>query len=253
MKVSFLGRQGSLHSERSGNTCLLIESGGIPLLIDTSGAPAQLIRQAGYDPIWLEMVILTHSHVDHLYGLPSLLHNLWLLKRTAPLRIVGNAETLEKAKALCDVFGIREKPGMFPLRWESGVGRPLYLSDSLQIQLFDVDHGVPTCGISCTDGSVKFAYTADTRPLCTVPLEMFHADLLVHEAGGVEQDEPKLAQGGHSSARQAALTAVKAQAGRLLLCHIPLSETACAAILSEAVGIFPNTGLPDLFVPYELG
>lgn len=251
MKITFLGSQGSLQSKESGNVSLLVDDGCL-ILIDVNGAPAQSICLAGYDPLSIDMVVLTHYHVDHIYGLPSLLHNLWLLKRTSPLRIVANGETLDKARRLCDIFGLQEKPGMFPIDWEEWTGRPFDVQGNLRVALFDVEHGVPTCGVICTDGVSRFVYTSDTRPFSEFPPEMFDADLLVHEAGGVEADEPDLYKGGHCSGRQAAHTADETHAKRLVLCHLPLSEVAQRSILKEASDLFPDTELPILFVPYDI-
>ncbi|QTQ13816.1 ribonuclease Z [Treponema parvum] len=252
MKLIFLGSQGSLQSASSGNTSLLVDSGKIFVLIDTSGSPAQLIRQAGYDPVDLDAVILTHAHIDHLYALPSLIHNLWILKRSKPLHIIGSASALECAKALCGVFSLFEKENMIPIRWTVYDGKPVDLDETLRIELFDVDHSIQTCGVLLTDGLSRFAYSADTRMLKEVPLQMYNADLLVHEAGGTAADEAALEKAGHSSARQAAKTAKKAQAKRLILCHLPLSQTVQNDMAAEASAVFSNTSIPELFIPYEI-
>ncbi len=254
MKVIFLGSQGSLQSERSGNVSLIVTDERSVILVDTSGAPAQLIRQAGYDPLSLDVLVLTHSHIDHLYALPSLLHNLWLLKRTKALLIVANSQTIRIAKRLCSVFELDKKPKMFPIEWSvGGTSREFGPYGSLSLRLFPVDHGVPTCGLLCTDGVSRFVYSADTRPLSADSFPGFidAPDILVHEAGGVLQDEVSLYQGGHCSGRQAAHCAMKLHAKRLILCHLPLAKEKQDAILTEASSVFPHTELPVLFAPYD--
>lgn len=250
MTVFFLGSNGSLQSDISGNTSLLIDADNNLILVDVSGAPSQSIRKAGYDPINLSAVVLTHSHVDHLYALPSLLHNLWLLKRSQPLRIIGNTKTLECAQALCNVFGLLQKKGMFPIRWDICDNKSIQLSEMF-VHLFRVNHNVPTCGLVCTDTDFRLAYTADTGFLDTIPAQMYNADLLIHEAGGLASDETGLAAAGHSSARQAAQTALKANAKQLILCHLPLSPVVQQNMLTEAAAVFPNTSLPLLFTQYK--
>ena len=253
MTAVFLGKQGSLQCADSGNTSLLADSGDAFVLVDTSGAPAQLIRQAGYDPIDLDAVILTHTHIDHIYALPSLIHNLWILKRSKPLQIIGSAATLECAKALCGVFALFQKENMVPIQWTVYGGKPMNIAKSLCVDFFAVAHTVPTYGILLTDDSARFAYSADTRMLKEIPFQMRDADLLVHEAGGIASDEESLEKTGHSSARQAAMTALKAQAERLILCHLPLSPELQKDMAAEASAVFPNTSLPVLFTPYDIG
>lgn len=254
MKVFFLGSQGSLQSEQSGNVSLIVTDNRSMIMVDVNGAPAQLIRQAGYDPVSLDVLVLTHSHIDHLYALPSLLHNLWLLKRTKVLRIIANSQTISIAKLLCSVFELDKKPKMFPIEWSNGeTSQEFGPYGSLSVRLFPVEHGVPTCGVMCTDGISRLVYSADTRPLSNDSFPDFidTPDILVHEAGGIAQDEGPLYDSGHCSGRQAAFCAMILHSKRLILCHLPLSKEKQEAILTEASSIFPHTELPVLFAPYD--
>jgi len=48
------------------------------------------------------MVLITHTHIDHIYALPSLLHQLWLMDRREPLVVLGNQVTIQKELAVMD-------------------------------------------------------------------------------------------------------------------------------------------------------
>ena len=74
-----------------------------------------------------------------MYALPSLIHNLWLMKRDKPLSIISNPFTLERAKELCSCFSLLSKENLFQIDW---------ITDTLGgIELFPVAHSTPTSGV----------------------------------------------------------------------------------------------------------
>lgn len=89
------------------------------LLIDVSGSPAHELLRRDISLPSITAVLLTHSHVDHVYGLPSLIHSLWMegLFRETPLPILGTAETLAVASALIGAFGLETKKNAVKLEW----------------------------------------------------------------------------------------------------------------------------------------
>jgi ribonuclease Z len=256
VKVTFLGVSGAVQATDSGNISFLVTEGTTSILAEVSGSPAGALRACGVDPVTLDAVLLSHAHVDHIYALPSLLHNMWLLKRARPLPVFGNAPALEAARSLCAVFGIEQKPGMFPVAWT------VFPEEEARLGLFVLEtfstlHGVPAKGFVLSAVGRKLAYFADTAPLAGLPASAVGANAVIHEAGGVEAGEPALNGQGHSSGRQAGLAAGKillpGQVSTLFLCHLPPEPEMRAAILNEAGIHYPGrTLIPDLFSPYTL-
>jgi len=208
------------------------------------------------DPVTLDAVLLSHAHTDHIYALPSLLQNMWLLKRSRPLPVCGNSAVLEASRALCAVFGIEQKPGMFPVAWTLFPEKATTVGP-FTLLTFPTVHGVPTAGFVLSAAGRKLAYFADTAPLAGLPASAAGANAVIHEAGGIEAGEPALNAQGHSSGRQAALAAGKIllpdQAATLFLCHLPPDPESRVAILAEAKLHYPGrTVIPDLYSPYTL-
>lgn len=253
MKVHVLGYSGSIQHEKAGNVSLLLNHEQTSVLIDVSGAPVMELKKAGIEPRDLTMVLITHTHIDHIYALPSLLHQLWLMGRREPLVILGNRVTIQKAKALCDVFDLEQKKQMFQIVWEV-LEEGMYLGTlgTMRLTVFPVPHGVSTIGCAFEANRRKFVYLADCTSNFTYPEIAYDANLLIHEAGGMESDEPVLAEKGHSSARQAALTARTLRADRLVLCHLPEQVSLYPAMLTEAKAVFEHTQLPVLYKAYEV-
>ena len=66
----------------------------------------------------------------------------------------------------------------------------------------------------------KLVITGDTRPCDATVDAAVDADLLVHEATFCDEDAPRAAETGHSTAREAAQIAARAGVKRLVLTHI---------------------------------
>lgn len=243
MEVTILGFSGGVQAVDSGNTSLLVQGGGASVLVDVSASPLRSLLEAGCDPLSLDALFLTHAHVDHLYALPSLIHNLWLLKRTKPLVVCGNAQVLAKAIDLFCFFGLEKKKGMMPIAWKD----KLDTIGGLKVCSFPLLHspGIETNGYTFTDDQgAKFAYFPDSVAKEPYPECAYGASLVVHEAGGTKETEKELVRRGHSSARMAATLARSLGAKRLVLVHLPCEPERRAAILHEAKSVFPSTELP---------
>ena len=87
MKIVFFGTAGAIQSKDNANVSFSVVEKKLSILVDSSGNPVQYLNRVGIDPKKLDSLILTHSHIDHIYAVPSLIHNLWLMKRKKPLNI----------------------------------------------------------------------------------------------------------------------------------------------------------------------
>jgi ribonuclease Z len=257
VNLTFLGISGGVQSPESGNVSFIVTEKKTSILVEVSGNPAGELTACGVDPAELDAVLLSHAHVDHIYALPSLLHNMWLLKRSRPLPIFANVPTLETARMLCAVFGLEKKPGMFRVEWTVFPKQAMELGPFI-LETFPTVHGLPTVGFVLSAGGMKLAYFADTAPLTDTQPSAIGANAVIHEAGGVEAEESTLNVQGHCSGRQAAIASgmislTDQDPPTLFLCHLPPEPARKAAILAEARLIHPGrTMIPKLFFPYTI-
>lgn len=103
------------------NSSFLLGNSDETLLIDCSGSPLYEFHKLGFSMKSLKYVYLTHSHVDHVYALPSLLH-CWSASKERgqePLNIVGTEQTLEIARALTAVFGLEDVARFIGVTWNA--------------------------------------------------------------------------------------------------------------------------------------
>lgn len=86
-----------------------------------------------------------------------------------------------------------------------------------------------------------YAYCSDTVYLPDLPAKIRNVDMMYHEATFSEELVEKAAAWGHATARQAALIAREANAGKLLIGHYSSRYKDDEPLLGEARKVFPQT------------
>ncbi len=215
-KVIILGSANSIADAQHENTHLAIQGAQEFILVDCVSTPIVRLEQAGLDHNHLHHLILTHTHPDHISGVPLLLMNMWLLGRRHLLNVYGLEDTLTLIQNMMHAFGWESWPNFFPVNFHILPEERLTLAletDELSIYASPVKHLLPTIGlrIELKNSEKVCAYSCDTEPCDAVEKLAAGADILIHEATGEMI--------GHSSARQAGTTAQRAQAKSLYLIH----------------------------------
>jgi ribonuclease Z len=203
-------------------------------------------------------VIITHTHPDHAYGLPSLVQNLFLMGRTSPLRISCREEHADLLRALLGLFDLRERPGMFPIAFDAVLARervPVASTPSFAVTASPNAHGrMPNLALrfDVRESGRAVVYSSDTEPCEAVATLAQGADTLIHEATFAERGRGRF--GAHSTAGEAGAIAARAGVRRLILTHIdPEYHGEVDAMAAEARAHFG--GLVEIsreFVPYPL-
>ena len=184
LDLVFFGIAASVQAAEEGNTSFLVRSAGATVLVDASGSPHQNLLRAGSSCTDVDAVVLTHAHTDHIYALPSILHQAWLLKRTKPLTLLGLPATLGVARELGEALDLWRRDWSFELRWQEVDHDSVWRSGDLSLEFFRVDHdGHPTIGIGIAAGTKRVVYSCDTGPSDEVFRRALGADWLIHEAG----------------------------------------------------------------------
>ena len=199
------------------NTHLVWTGSGGPLLVDAGGSTYQRLLKAGLDPQVLRGVILTHSHADHINGLPVLLFSLYLAgRREEPLPIYGLEPTLAIVRRILDAFALEKYAA--PVEWktiEAGDDIPLDPGEGWRLRTAPTEHSRPCIALRWEETATGRAlvYSCDTAPCESVEELARGAEILIHEATTPGPFES------HTSPRQAGEIAARAGAKRLVLVH----------------------------------
>jgi ribonuclease Z len=206
-------------------------------LIDVGGSPVQKLRRLALDPVALTAVVVTHTHPDHVYGLPALVQNLAILGRREALPVHCRVEHVPLVRGLLDLFGLADDG--FPVTVtgvEPRQGVTLVAADGLVLTASPNAHGrMPNLAVRASVGDRSLVYSSDTRPCPEVAALARGATVLVHEATFWRPDPTQW----HSTARQAGEVARQAGVRRLLLAHVGYAEHGrLATLLADARAAF---------------
>jgi ribonuclease Z len=246
-RVTLLGSAYSVPDASHENTHFVAVCGQHTILVDCAGDPIARLRQAGVDPLSVSDIILTHFHPDHVYGVPILLMDMWLLGRRDPVRVHGLADTLSRTQAMMELYDWHSWPNFYEVTFhpmaEAGTGE-LFAYPEVCVSARPVCHLIPTIGLrfDFLETGKSLAYSSDTEPCEQVVQLARGVDLLLHESSGASH--------GHSSPTQAAQIANRAGAQSLCLIHYPTRAPDPQKWLQEAFEYYsgPITLAEDFMV-----
>lgn len=98
----------------------------------------------------------------------------------------------------------------------------------------------------------SYAYISDTKYMPELHKTLQGVDLLYHEATYCDDNEEKAAMFHHSTARQAAMVARAANAGRLVIGHYSSRYGDESLFLRQAREVFPDTFLADEMMKFDV-
>ncbi len=89
LDVCLLGTSGMMPLPGRALTALMTRFNGSSLLIDCGEGTQVSIREKGWSMHDIDTICITHTHGDHVSGLPGLLLSMGNAERTEPLQIIG--------------------------------------------------------------------------------------------------------------------------------------------------------------------
>lgn len=196
-KITFCGGTGSVTGAN-----FLLEADGKKILIDcglTQGIKiADYINWEpfNYDPTEIDMLFVTHAHVDHLGRIPKIINDGFRGKiySTPPTKAMANL-------MLEDTMGILSKSEKFDLSkiyteenihkalslW-NGVGyhEPMQITENLSVQLRNAGHILGSAMVEFTYSGKKIVFTGDLgnspSPLLPDTEQLTNTDYLIMES-----------------------------------------------------------------------
>jgi len=226
-RLTFLGTGGSVVTRERMCTGVLFED----KLVDVGfGVLTNLLKsEVKLDSI--NEVYISHTHSDHIGDFTGLIWAMAMDRRTKPLHVISSAST---AATLKKILELQSTPPSF-VKFDIVFVRPkafdvkclatIHVPENLAYR-FETEHG-------------DLVYVGDTAMYQKVADFAKGCDLLIHDATFLDGQESLAAMTNHSTAKDAAITARKAGARRLLLTHIaPLNTDNEQKYLAEAAASF---------------
>jgi len=260
--VTILGNNSAVPAYERLPTSQLVNMDGQKFLVDCGeGTQLQLMRyKVKYSRI--SHIFISHLHGDHYFGLIGLINSFGLLNRQQDLYVFGPPPLKNIIELQLQVASTRLP---FALHLKE-IAKPgvLMESDDIEVSCFATDHRITCYGYSFCEKRVtrkreeaggqprRYAFCADTRYSEKLAEQVKGYDLIYHEATYLDDQREKAELRYHSTARQAALLAKKAEVKRLLLGHFSSQHEHLDQFEQEARAEFPNTDLAKQGVSYML-
>ena len=211
-------------------------------LIDCGEGTQVILRRMGVHMRAISRIFISHLHGDHFLGLVGFIFSQNLLGRTEELHIYAH-KPLEK---LLDLHMKIEQinlsyPLIFHTIKKTDKNEILYKERDLEIRCFPLVHSITAHGFVFKHAKTSFAYCSDTIYTQTIIPYIEGVDLLYHETTFMEDRAVAAAEKYHSTAKQAAQIALKANVKQLLIGHYSARYADIRPLAEEAKSVFPNT------------
>jgi ribonuclease Z len=236
MDIRFLGTGSAYPGSERDNTSICFSNESYHVLVDVSGNPCRKLKQLQVDLGELDAVVFTHFHIDHIYGLPSLLWGMWLEGRKKPLRILCDYRNAKKLQEWLVTMEADKWPIAFAIEVETFDGdqeQQLLSGGEMTFSCFKALHSVPTVGLEVRcDGRVVI-YSSDTEINARIG-QYDHIDMLIHEATSACK-----VGGNHSSLVEVVERYDMDKIGEIVLVHLsdnePYEEEAAKLEISKVI------------------
>jgi ribonuclease Z len=246
MKVHFLGTgAGNFRGSRRQPCSAFLEG----LLLDCgAGATGRLHDIGRFGDV--EAILISHLHSDHVAGIFDFLLHTLITGRKRPLVVVSPPGLRGVIRAMLDVKGTVVDPAqLYDFRVLEG-DRIETEVGPWKIRSVALDHSVLNLGYLLSSDRVSVFYTGDTREPSAA--RGVRADYVIHEATYADRFSSRAREYGHSTASQAAETAVAMHARRLLLNHVGDMPDSDVEIAREAKARFPESDVVEDRTTLEL-
>ena len=245
-RIVFLGTSRCVPTKYRDNTSILFESENDSFLVDCNGKPYQKLLQCNAKLDCLNSILISHYHVDHSYGLPSLLSSLHLTGREKPLNILGLPVVIKKLLQLMDVFDFprawEKVIKLYPIKFSKVSGsfnETVYDGPGLKVFSCKNSHLIDNLSVKVQykDADKYAVYTSDTgSPNENIIKLSRDADYLIHEVNNLSEMTVEAVKNGHSTAVQAGDTARTTNIEKLFLVHHGLDDPADIDKMKKEVG-----------------
>lgn len=234
MEVILLGTASAGGSAERDNTYLLFRHADSSTMVDVGGNPLGKLKKLNIPLDEIDDVVFTHFHIDHIYGLPSLLWGMWIGGRTKPLTLYCSTGNEARLKRWLDVMGTAEWRVKFdinivPYEWTERT--VLKNKDGFILSTFPSIHVEQTVGLKIDHSGKVLIYSADTMPNERIKNEP-KIDTLIHEATTAVEQVPK-----HTSLKNVIHYYEVEQMENVVLVHLTDSEPYDEVLKSAAPAI----------------
>jgi ribonuclease Z len=172
--VTILGSGSAVPTSRRNPSAQFIQCASRNILIDCGEGTQMAMRKYGVKFQKLDIILISHMHGDHYFGLIGLLNTMHLLGRTKELKIFS-------PPALKEIIQLQVSAGnggfSFPINYtavEEGQNSALYEDVKIRITCFPLKHKIPTSGFIITEKEKERKLNKEKADKHRIKIEYYH-------------------------------------------------------------------------------
>jgi ribonuclease BN (tRNA processing enzyme) len=136
----FLGTGSGLLNPQRHASAYLLETNAGDVLFDCGEPVAATLGKRGYDWSRLHAIVISHTHADHLGGLPMLMQQLHLSGRTNDLSIHAPTELAERLRDHLSAFYLLPEEFRFPCSFTALKTGEAFTTCGAEVAPFPTEH-----------------------------------------------------------------------------------------------------------------
>ncbi|MCL4135394.1 UNVERIFIED_CONTAM: hypothetical protein GTU68_065145 [Idotea baltica] len=280
IRLTILGCHSATPRINAFPTAQYLEINNRHFLIDCGEGTQRQMRKYKVGFSKINHIFISHLHGDHFYGLVGLLSTFGILNREKEIHIFGPKGIKEVTLLQLKISQSHAKYKMIFHELSSTESQLIFEDDKIEVRTIPLHHRVYTNGylfiekeidradylnikagkdITLASGKIilnseltlpppkplRFAFCSDTSYKPDIVPIIKNTDLLYHEATFLDERQDLAAKTKHSTTKQAAEIAKKANVNQLVLGHYSGRYKDISEFKKEAQEIFTNTELAE--------
>jgi len=224
-RLIFAGTGGWISTKYRNFICIVLEVGDKVYLLDVGEGALKQLQRLNIDVSKIKSIFVTHTHGDHILGLPGLAVFCVVLGCES-LEVYAPKWTQDGMNALRYYLGPRSW-GLLNFRYfDVDPHMPIYSDDTIEVYSCKMEHSEPSVAykVLLKESATSIVYTGDTAPNTRLIDFSRGTDILLHEATLESGEEDIALETGHSTVRQAIEVGLEAEVKRLVLVHLGFQE-----------------------------
>ncbi len=200
MKITVLGSAAGFPVAHRSHTSVAIEYSHHLVLLDAGEGTSRSLVTLGFDCKRIEKILISHTHADHVMGLPMLLTMMYLEKRGEPLDIYLPRSPITIFQQLLEHIYLPSEKLPFPLKFVPIDGAVVPVGEAVSIQCFPTEHlskagnyqgghWTSSYGYLVIEGAKRVVFSSDIGSVDDLRLYSQNLDLLIVESTHVAFDD----------------------------------------------------------------
>ncbi len=171
MKIVFFGTGVAIPDDRA-QSGIFVET-DVKILVDCGHGVLLRMSEYGINPDDIDLMLITHSHTDHMGDLMAILKARWL-SGAGVLKIIAPSEVKETFFTLVDAYNYLDGKLNFEF-----IDSPAVIDDT-EIYHTPADHSVETWAYRINHGGSYLTISGDTHPVGRI-FDLAGHGVLIHE------------------------------------------------------------------------